>query len=112
VELREAADYPDAQKLVGWMEERDVLVVPVTAHPAPRIAHWRTSGWLRTGVAVARWMGFAPPWNLAGCPAVAIPVLTGQSGLPVGVQIVGPPRTELTLLAIAAQLGRLLTTSS
>ena len=41
-------------------------------------------------------------WNYTGFPVVAVPAgLSPQSRLPVGVQLVGTPRSEATLLQVA-----------
>jgi len=93
-----------SRRLRAWMAGRDVLVVPVLAGPPPEIGRWWGQRWLQTLLAAAAWMGFAPPWNIAGCPAVAVPVTRSASGLPVGVQLVGPPRSEARLLSIAKQI--------
>jgi len=42
------------------------------------------------------------PSNLAGHPAVSVPFGTGDDGLPVGVQVLGPALAEGTLLRAAA----------
>ena len=42
---------------------------------------------------VVTWLGF---------PAVSLPAGTGRSGLPLGVQLVGAPLAEATLLAVAS----------
>jgi aspartyl-tRNA(Asn)/glutamyl-tRNA(Gln) amidotransferase subunit A len=42
---------------------------------------------------------FTIPTNLAGDAAVSIPFGTGEEGLPVGVQLLGPGRSEASLLA-------------
>jgi aspartyl-tRNA(Asn)/glutamyl-tRNA(Gln) amidotransferase subunit A len=42
------------------------------------------------------------PTNLAGHPAVSIPFGTGDDGLPVGVQVLGPALSEATILKVAA----------
>jgi amidase len=100
-------------QLTGWRERCvrffadhgiDVLLTPVLATTPP----------LAEGHAGARWqrnmrtsLGYAPyaaPWNLAGLPALAVPVGTRPDGLPLAVQLVGPPDSELTLLAVAGQL--------
>jgi Asp-tRNA(Asn)/Glu-tRNA(Gln) amidotransferase A subunit family amidase len=47
-------------------------------------------------------------WTLLRVPAVNVPGLTGSSGLPVGVQLVGPRLEDGLLLACADWLGRLL----
>ena len=39
--------------------------------------------------------------NMAGCPAISIPIQM-QQGLPVGMQIIAPPGHDLNLLAMAA----------
>jgi aspartyl-tRNA(Asn)/glutamyl-tRNA(Gln) amidotransferase subunit A len=42
------------------------------------------------------------PSNLAGHPAVSVPFGPGADGLPVGVQLLGPPLSEGTLFKAAA----------
>lgn len=42
--------------------------------------------------------------NLAGLPALTVPAGHDGNGLPIGVQIVGPPWSEIRLLEIAAKL--------
>ncbi len=44
------------------------------------------------------------PTNLAGEAAVSVPFGTGEEGLPVGVQLLGPGRSEARLLAAARVL--------
>jgi aspartyl-tRNA(Asn)/glutamyl-tRNA(Gln) amidotransferase subunit A len=39
--------------------------------------------------------------NFSGCPAVSIPMGTTRDGLPVGMQFVGPPGSDLRLLELA-----------
>ncbi len=42
------------------------------------------------------------PSNLAGHPAISVPFGTGDDGLPVGVQLLGPALSEGTVLKVAA----------
>jgi aspartyl-tRNA(Asn)/glutamyl-tRNA(Gln) amidotransferase subunit A len=42
---------------------------------------------------------FTIPTNLAGDPAISVPFGTGEAGLPVGVQLLGPGRSEAELFA-------------
>ena len=51
-----------------------------------------------------RFAPYAAPWNVAGCPALVVPVGQRPDGLPVAVQLVGPPGSELLLLAVAGQI--------
>lgn len=47
---------------------------------------------------------FTIPTNLAGEPAVSVPFGTGEAGLPIGVQLLGPARSEGRLFAAARVL--------
>ena len=49
------------------------------------------------------WTSFA---NVSGLPAISLPVLQTDEGLPMGVQLIGRPGREDVLLAIGAQLER------
>lgn len=43
------------------------------------------------------------PASLAGLPALNVPAGASQTGLPIGVQLIGPMQSDATLLAVAAQ---------
>jgi amidase len=43
-------------------------------------------------------------WNVTGQPAISLPLFHGDDGLPLGVQLVGPPAGETVLLGLAGQL--------
>ncbi len=47
---------------------------------------------------------FTIPTNLAGEAAISVPFGVGESGLPIGVQLLGPGRSEARLFAAAAVL--------
>jgi amidase len=51
-----------------------------------------------------RFTPFTAPYNMSGQPAVSIPLHWSDSGLPIGVQLVGRPGDEVTLLRLAAQI--------
>jgi amidase len=42
--------------------------------------------------------------NVSGLPALALPVTRNQEGLPVGVQLIGSPGGDATILRLGAQL--------
>lgn len=44
--------------------------------------------------------------NVVGLPAITLPVLQTDDGLPMGVQLIGRPGGEATLLSLGAQLER------
>ena len=83
----------------------DVILTPTLAQvPAP-------IGWLRDDADpagdFAAQLAFTPYtslYNMTGQPAISLPLHLSESGLPVGIQLVGRPTDEVTLLSLAAQL--------
>lgn len=53
-----------------------------------------------------RYTPFTSFVNVCGLPAITLPVHTTDEGLPMGVQLIGRPGGERTLLALGAQLER------
>jgi amidase len=49
---------------------------------------------------------FTSMLNVTGLPGIVLPVLHTEDGLPMGVQLIGRPGGERTLLSLAAQLER------
>jgi len=49
-----------------------------------------------------RWMEVTTLATMAGLPVLAVPAGRGVNGLPIGVQLIGPPRAEGELLRTAA----------
>ncbi len=47
---------------------------------------------------------FSAIWTLMGVPTVTLPMLEGENGLPIGVQIIGAMDADAKLLAVAAQI--------
>jgi Asp-tRNA(Asn)/Glu-tRNA(Gln) amidotransferase A subunit family amidase len=81
-------------QLAARIGERGVAVCPVQPMTALRL------GWTMRWLAAAT-VGHFTIWvNLAGLPALVVPVgFSRHAGLPVGVQLVGMPGTEQMLLA-------------
>ena len=50
------------------------------------------------------WLAITFAITLTACPAVSAPAALNAAGLPVGLQIVGPPRAEALVLAAAHRL--------
>ena len=38
--------------------------------------------------------------TLSGCPTINLPVGFNEAGLPMGMQVIGPPRADLTVLQL------------
>jgi amidase len=79
----------------------DVLVTPTMPTVAPPVESLRG---LRTLLLAGRRVPFTTPWNVTGQPALSVPVGFTPEGLPLAVQLVGPPGSESQLLSLAAQL--------
>ncbi|GAB3863515.1 amidase [Dactylosporangium cerinum] len=82
----------------------DLLVTPALATAPPRAYRWSERSWSANMLVNARYAPYSAPWNFAGFPAIVVPVGVRPDGLPVAVQFVGPPGSELLLLAVAGQL--------
>ena len=48
-----------------------------------------------------RWMQVMIPISMSGCPALSVPAGFNDSGLPMGVQIVGPNHAEMACMQLA-----------
>ncbi|MGX5679908.1 amidase [Schumannella luteola] len=90
----------------------DVLITPSLAQPGIPAIDWHRESWFANMKANIRYAPFASPWNLLGWPAASIPAGWHEAaGVPLGVQLVAPPRPdgagEALVLSLAAQLERL-----
>lgn len=79
----------------------DLLVQPTLASPAPPVG---ALAGLRAPLLAPRRAAFTAPWNVTGQPALSVPAGFSSDGLPLAVQLVGPPGSESLLLSVAAQL--------
>jgi amidase len=93
-------------RMIGFFADQgaDVLLTPALASVPPAAAGWARRSWAANMWTCIRYAPYAAPWNMAGLPALVVPAGLRPEGLPVGVQLVGPPGSELLLLAIAGQL--------
>ncbi len=90
-----------------FFADHDVLITPALASAPLPAAAWGRRGWAANVAANVRYAPFAAPWNLAGWPAMAVPLGAHTKGLPLSVQLVGRPGSESVLLGVAAQLEQL-----
>jgi amidase len=47
---------------------------------------------------------YTAPYNMSGQPAISLPLHWTEAGIPIGIQLIGRPCDEVTLLGLAAQL--------
>jgi Asp-tRNA(Asn)/Glu-tRNA(Gln) amidotransferase A subunit family amidase len=89
------------EKLVRWMDDVPLIIAPVGATPAlPHDAHKVLVS--DQMVSVFRAFSYAQTFNVFDLPVVVIPIGRSTEGLPIGVQIIGRPFEEETVLAAAA----------
>lgn len=72
--------------------EFDAIIAPSAAGEAPKFGNG-------TGDPI-----FCTLWTLAGLPCVSLPLLVGETGLPIGVQLIGPAEKDNRLLRTARWL--------
>lgn len=88
--------------VVALFERFDVLVAPATqVHPFPVEVTWPREIAGRTMDTYHRWMETVAPWSMAGVPALGMPAGFTPGGLPVGVQLIGPPGGDRRVLEVA-----------
>ncbi|GGK05056.1 putative amidase AmiB2 [Pilimelia anulata] len=103
--VREADQQHWRRRSLDFFGDRfDALLTPVLSRGPVAAAGWAGRSWLANLRASSRFAPYAAPWNVAGLPAVSVPVGVRPDGLPGAVQLVGPPGSERTLLALAGQL--------
>jgi amidase len=94
-----------ADALAAFFGQWDVLLSPVLSHPPKKIGEHATD--LPYDVLferVAANAAYTPVFNVAGAPAMSVPLNWTASGLPVGAQFAGPLGAEALLLGLAYQL--------
>lgn len=99
-----------AEMLQAW-DGVDVILTPTNPILAP------VEGWLWKGQDRDPWLplrraeqtaAFTVLANVLGLPAISLPLFSQPDGMPLGVQLVGGPWDDATVLALAAELERAL----
>jgi amidase len=95
-----------ARRLVSFLEPYDALLTPALAERPLPLGSLDTaaSDPMATFTRSGLFTPFTPVFNTTGQPGISLPLFEGDDGLPLGVQIVGRPVGEASLLALAAQL--------
>jgi Asp-tRNA(Asn)/Glu-tRNA(Gln) amidotransferase A subunit family amidase len=88
--LSQARQY--GRSLADFFEYYDAILTPAATGVAPK------------GLDATGDPAFCSLWTLTGLPAVSLPLLQGENGLPLGVQLVGPVGRDARLLRTAKWL--------
>jgi amidase len=97
------------KRVAAFFETYDLLIAPaMQAKPYPvekiyvdEIAGTKMKSYID-------WITITFAISVVGCPALALPAGFSKEGLPIGLQIVGPPQSEARLLAAGALLEEML----
>lgn len=104
----EAQRWRMAGNALRFFEDYDLLLAPAAIVPpfevgvryVDEVAGHRFDNYVH-------WLAITFAITLTGCPAASAPAGLTDDGLPVGLQIVGPPRAEAAVLAAADRLDAL-----
>jgi aspartyl-tRNA(Asn)/glutamyl-tRNA(Gln) amidotransferase subunit A len=83
------------------LAKRDVLLAPATPIAATRIGETETEVGDGTADVRSSLIRLTRPFNFSGHPACALPCGFTTGGLPIGLQVVGRPFDEATVLRVA-----------
>jgi amidase len=97
-----------SRELVGWWSDIDVLLTPgLGQRPVPigTINPQKEDDPFTALIPDASdFTPYTAVWNVTGQPAISLPLLQGDDGLPTSIQLVGPPIGEELLLSLSSQI--------
>lgn len=94
------------RRTIADFDAFDAVLMPALAQPPQPVGAYAGHSPERTFAMQVEYAPYSSFVNVAGLPALTLPVSTDATGHPVSVQLVGRPGGEATLLALAAQLER------
>ena len=115
-ELWSGRNYLDAQRARTLLRYRfsniiapfDGVITPTVAAQPPLIGEPAKVEGDLTGTELSTLMRFTVPFNVIGYPAISIPAGLDRDGLPVGLQLIGKPNSDSSLLDTALQIEHIL----
>lgn len=84
----------------------DAVLTPALALPPQPIGWFDASDAARSFSQQVRYAPYSSFVNVAGLPAIVVPVTLDATGHPVSVQLIGRPGGEAAIIALAAELER------
>jgi len=95
------------EELLRWMKTMPLILAPVGAVPA--FSHGaRRVNVDEESISIFRAFSYSQTFNVFGLPSISVPAGCFAEGLPIGVQVVGRPFEERTVLGAAAVIERAL----
>ena len=88
------------REIAALFKNVDLLITPTLPVPPPAIAELKKNPSLLRPKEIVL-LRNTRPWNVWGVPAISVPCGFTQAGLPIGLQIAGPPWREDLVLRIA-----------
>ncbi len=90
------------RRVLAFFEDWDFLVLPSTqVLPFPKDQDWVRGIEDVQFDNYLQWMEICSAITVTGCPSISMPCGFSPEGLPVGLQIVGPPNQDLAVLKMA-----------
>ncbi len=110
--LFSSTDYVKAQQVRSLamqeferiFQDTDIVVTPTTAITAPKIKAQNDDSAESSLTTTTELMRFCYSANLVGLPALTVPAGYDESGLPIGLQLIGKPWHEHELLRVGRAL--------
>ena len=94
-----------SRRAIALWDDIDVMLTPTLALPPVEVG-WMFEDpdpWMQL-IRAGMFIPFTPLANITGQPAVSLPLYWSDEGLPIGVQLVGGPADEATLIRVSSQL--------
>jgi amidase len=94
------------RSFIRQLSRFDAVLTPALALTPRPIGWYDQADAERNFAQQVQYTPFTSMVNVSGLPAITLPVHQTSAGLPMGVQVIGRPGGEATLLALGAQLER------
>lgn len=93
-------------EMARFLQTYDCALTPVLARPPVPTSAYRGYDTERLKHELLAYAAYTPISNVAGLPAMSVPLYWNAQDLPIGVQFIGPFGDEATLFRLAGQLER------
>ncbi len=88
----------------GMFSDADIYLTPVLAKPPIELGQIDGTKGMAVFETLSDYVGYTPLQNVAGAPAMSVPLAWSQGGLPIGIHFSAPVGEERRLLELAYEL--------